>query len=469
MYQSYISPLTWSEALAWKNRLGARARACAGGTDLLLALERAAPVPAERQPILLDLTRIPGLAAIEQRGGRIHLGALVTHNQCVESPALVESALPLARACWEVGAPPLRNRATVVGNVVTASPANDTIVPLRLLDCQVHMESEERGVRTLPLDSFITGFRTTALAADELVTGLSIQPLRAREHGIFLKLGLRSAQAISVVSAGIVLRTAEEDRTSPIEELRLALGAVAPVVVRAPQAERRAIGQRLSAEFNRTCAEGAADVATPIDDVRGTAEFRRAMATALIRRGLDALQDRRERDGWGDHPIMLWGSTAGVWPVQPVAEPAGPDAEVNGQTVRLPQGRSLLDGLRDAGFHEVKKGCAEGECGSCTVHLDGMAVLSCLIPAERAAGSQVVTASGEDPGGGLERMREALVRHGGVQCGYCIPGFVMCGAKLWEEQPAPTLSQAQEAYMGNLCRCTGYAKILDATVAHHAE
>ena len=125
---------------------------------------------------------------------------------------------------------------------------------------------------------------------------------------------------------------------------------------------------------------------------------------------------------------------------------------------------SLLDSLRAAGFVGVKEGCAEGECGACTIFLDGMAVMACMVPAERATGSEVVTVEGLGAQTSLHSVQAALVESGGVQCGYCTPGFVMSAAKLLEEVPTPSRAQAAEAFTGNFCRCTGYRKILDAVV-----
>ncbi|HAJ35556.1 MAG TPA: hypothetical protein DCL15_07670, partial [Chloroflexi bacterium] len=206
MYTFYHSPHTLEEALYLKAKYGNDARAIAGATDLLLEIERGVRKRRDgRSPGVIDLTRIPGLATIEARDGWIHLGPLVTHNQCVASALIVAKAFPLARACWEVGAPQIRNRATVVGNVITASPANDTIAPLLALDAHVTVRSLERGERTLPLDAFITGFRSVDLAPDELVTGLSFPALNERSDGIFIKLGLRRAQAISLVNVAVVV------------------------------------------------------------------------------------------------------------------------------------------------------------------------------------------------------------------------------------------------------------------------
>ncbi|MEJ5246116.1 MAG: FAD binding domain-containing protein, partial [Caldilinea sp.] len=205
-YAFYHSPNTLEEALYLKAKYGEDARALAGATDLLLEIERGVRRrPDGSPPGVIDLTRIPGLASIIESNDVIQLGPLVTHNQCVASPLIVEKAFPLARACWEVGAPQIRNRATVVGNVITASPANDTIAPLLALDARITVRSLERGERTLPLDAFITGFRKVDLAPDELVTAVSFPALNERCDGIFIKLGLRRAQAISVVNVAVVV------------------------------------------------------------------------------------------------------------------------------------------------------------------------------------------------------------------------------------------------------------------------
>jgi carbon-monoxide dehydrogenase medium subunit len=465
-YAFYLSPTTLNEALILKARFGAHARFVAGATDLLLEIEREArSTPDGGAPGLIDLTRIPGLAEIEERDGWIHLGPLVTHNQCVASHLIVEKAFALARACWEVGAPQIRNRATVAGNIITASPANDAIAPLLALDAAVSLTSAARGERTLPLRAFITGFRRVDLADDEMLTRISIPISLARRDGVFIKLGLRKAQAISVVNVAAVVEYADDAEDAPLTCAAIALGCVAPVVVRAEAAESYLFGKKLDDAVIAATARLAVQAATPIDDVRATAAYRRAMVETLVGRALRQVRDGRSRAGWPRQPVLLWGNTDGRWPVVH-APGAGRDqcAMVNGRLMVLPEGVTLLDALRTVGCTGVKEGCAEGECGACTVFLDGMAVMACMVPAERATGSQVVTVEGLGEPARLHPVQQALVQSGGVQCGYCTPGFVMSAAKLLEERPHPSEAEAREALTGNFCRCTGYRKIIDAVV-----
>ena len=137
---------------------------------------------------------------------------------------------------------------------------------------------------------------------------------------------------------------------------------------------------------------------------------------------------------------------------------------LNGQrrSFEVPPGRRLLDLLReDAGLIGTKEGCGAGECGACTVLLDGSPVTSCLVLAASADGHEVVTVEGLAPAGSLHPFQEALVKHGGVQCGFCTPGIAVTGAAILARREADRSEKAR-LLSGNLCRCTGYAKVLDA-------
>jgi carbon-monoxide dehydrogenase small subunit len=126
-------------------------------------------------------------------------------------------------------------------------------------------------------------------------------------------------------------------------------------------------------------------------------------------------------------------------------------------------GESLLNALRDGfGLPGSKNACEQGECGSCSVLLDGELVCSCLVLAAQADGHEVTTVEGLRDGDGLHRVQQAFVEAGAVQCGFCTPGLVVATAALLEEVPSPSDDEIREALSGNLCRCTGYAKIFDA-------
>lgn len=457
-WKQVISVASAEEAVALLAEHGSAARVMAGGTDLLIEIERGVRSGIET---IIDISRAADLSDISLDGGYIRLGALVTHNDAVASELIRSRALPLAQASWEVGAPQIRNRATIAGNVITASPANDTISPLLALDTEVELRSV-RGLRRVPLNQFYTGLRRTVMEPDELLTAIFVRAMQPNERGIFIKLGLRRAQAITVVNVTAVLAFDGD----VVSRAMITLGSVAPTVIRVPDAEAVLLGKPLTPEVIADASRIAATIPKPITDVRSTAEYRTEMIAVLITRALRQISSGTVAS-LPQAPAMLWGETPHVTLESSAmhSENVPIETAINGESRTFQTGynKTLLDFLRDdAGLTGSKEGCAEGECGACTVYLDGAAVMACMVPAVRAHGAQIVTVEGLAQDDQLHPVQAAFIDHAAVQCGYCTPGFLMAGAKLLEEQTNPTVEQIQQTFSGNLCRCTGYYKIISA-------
>jgi carbon-monoxide dehydrogenase medium subunit len=472
MWQTYYTPNSIDGTLQLLAEHRKAARLVAGGTDLVIEIDRGIRSP----QVIIDVTRIPELDQIRlDEENRIRLGPLVTHNQVVGSSLCQARAFPLVQACWQVGAPQIRNRGTIIGNLVTASPANDTITPLWALDASVTLQSV-RGRRTLSFETFFQGVRQTALEPDEMVVDLSFPAMGSHQFGTFLKLGLRRAQAIAVVNIAAVL----DRQDGFITGARLTLGSVAPTIIRAQAAEQFLVGKELTPDVIAQAGRLATHAARPISDVRGSATYRRYMTKTLTRNALESLAEGTESASIPANPVMLWGQTDGRFPAVATGEQQTPIhtttageaivTTINGEdrTISGANNKTLLRMLReDARLIGTKEGCAEGECGACTVFLDGIAVMSCLTPAPQAHGRRIVTIEGlarQTEAGQkiLHPVQRAFIESGAVQCGYCTPGFIMSGASLLAEKAQPSRDQIKQAITGNLCRCTGYYKIVDA-------
>ncbi|MBZ5556908.1 MAG: FAD binding domain-containing protein [Acidobacteriia bacterium] len=233
----------------------------AGCTDLFVALNFG--TLAETR--FLDLWQLDALKTIEERDGALSIGALATHTDLIRS-SLVRRRLPmLAAAAREIGGVQIQNRGTLGGNVANASPAGDTLPVLAAADATVVLRNAG-GTRRVPFTAFYTGYRQTVRRPDELIVSFDIAPVRGRQA--FRKVGTRAAQAISKVVMAVVAGEAP----------RIAIGSVAPTVVRARRTEAALAAGASIAEAQRLLVEEIA----PIDDIRSTAAYRRRVTASLL-------------------------------------------------------------------------------------------------------------------------------------------------------------------------------------------
>ena len=280
-----LAPRTLEEALQMK-RDRPEAVVIAGGTDVMVAVN----FDRLRPRAFMDVSRLRELQQWRETDATLQLGAGLTYTRIIrELPGYV----PLVQASRTVGSPQIRNRATVGGNLGTASPAGDALPVLAAHDAEVVVASADRGERSLPWDRFLTGPKRTALEPDELIIETGWPTTSG--PGSFSKIGTRNAMVIAV--AGLCLVMDEESRG-----VRVALGSVGPTIIRARDAERFASehvpwnepGTELRSETVDRWGELVAEAASPIDDVRGSAAYRRHACRVLATRGLTwALRARK--------------------------------------------------------------------------------------------------------------------------------------------------------------------------------
>ena len=421
----YLVPADVAAALEMR---GAGGAVLAGGTDLY-------PQHVGRpltQPVI-DIGGLSELRGIEETADAYRIGAL-TRWADVAAAALPGCFDGLRAAAIEVGSVQVQNSGTVGGNLCNASPAADGIPPLLSLDASVELTSVA-GSRVLPLEAFLTGYRQTALRSDELLTAVLIPRGIEDARSAFLKLGLRRYLVISVVMVAVVVAvgSGRSDRRGAGGGRGMLAGGAAVALARV------AAGGPIHGRGRR-----GGDRRTPLD---AQPDRRRPRDGRLPARGGVGAGAARARELRG-------------CPVSAVT------FDVNGSSVQADRSaRRLSDVLRDdLGLTATKVGCDAGDCGACTVLLDGEPVSACMTPVGRLGGRRVETLEGLDASGEASGLQRAFLAHGAAQCGICTPGMLVAAAALLRVTPAPTEQQVMDALGGVLCRCTGYRKIISAVM-----
>jgi xanthine dehydrogenase iron-sulfur cluster and FAD-binding subunit A len=429
-----VRPDSWAEALDAAAALPDAVR-LAGGTDLMVELN----FDRRRPAALIDLGRVAELREWSERDGRVRLGAGVPYTRVIAE--LGERLPGLALAARTVGSPQIRNRGTVGGNLGSASPAGDAHPPLLACGAVVELESRARGVRRVPADAFYLAPKRSAALPDELIRAVEIPCARGPQQ--FAKIGTRNAMVIAACSFALAL--------DPVARtVGTGIGSAGPTPLRASDAEgflAELLDERGGWESGEPLG---ADAAERFGALVAAPDRRRARNRRL--------PPPRARCARAAH------ARVGTCRAEACAMKLA--LTVNGEPREADlvwEGESLLYVLRERlGLPGSKNACEQGECGSCSVVLDGTLACSCLVLARQAEGAEVTTVEGLGTADALGVVQEAFVAAGAVQCGFCTPGLVVAVHDLLARDARPSEPEVREQLAGNLCRCTGYAKILDA-------
>lgn len=460
MWDYYYTVTSISEALEILFKEKEKAKIIAGGTDLVLELKKNSH---PEVVTLIDITRISGLDRVWEEGDYIYISPMVTHNHALASKLLINYALPLVKAAQSIGAAQIRNIGTIFGNLITASPANDSISPLMALGAELCIESLN-AKKWVNISDFYLGVRETILKADEIVTSIRFKKMRLNQRGSFIKYLLRNTHGISVANATVILTIEDE----VIKDAKITLGSVAPTIIRSEITEKYLLNKSLNPEIIVNAGKMCLETASPISDIRASEQFRSHLIPVMVEQALTEIQTGSWKE-FSEHPVLLWGRNRPE--IKPLEEktlhsqktPIVTKINHKNYSLSTGQNNTLLNLVRnEAELTGTKSGCGEGECGACTLHLNGLPVLSCLIPAPRAHLSEITTIEGISDGEKLHPVQQAFIDEAAVQCGYCTPGFIMSSVTLLEEKPHPNSMEIREGLAGNICRCTGYYSIIRA-------
>jgi len=272
----YLVPKTLNETLTLLKKGKDKSKLIAGGTNVIPGMRE----KTVRPYVLVDISQLKNLSYIKEEKKRIRIGSLTTISELSSSKIIEKYAPILSQAANQLGNPLVRNRATIAGNLADASPAADTAVPLLVLDAMVMAERDGGKHREIPIDQFFLGPNQTVLKPDEMIREILLPKPYPNSKTAYIKLGLRNAMAISVVSMAILMEM-ERDRC---RKVRIGLGAVAPKPIRAYGIEAMLIDQKITEELVQACCERMEGEIQPITDIRASAEYRRSMASILLKR-----------------------------------------------------------------------------------------------------------------------------------------------------------------------------------------
>jgi xanthine dehydrogenase iron-sulfur cluster and FAD-binding subunit A len=460
----YVEPASLEEASSLLKSHGDRAVLLAGGTYLLVQMKQEHKSPA----VVINIQKLAGLSGAAWQGNTYSLGALTTIERTRSLASVHPGFQALTEACAAFGSMQIQMMGTLGGNVCNGSPASDTVPALMALNAALVLAGPQ-GERVIPLASFLLGPGKVSIRPGEILTHIRLPEPDPGSGSAFIKLTRVQADLAKVSVAAWVRHEADQ-----VVECRIAFGSVAPTVIRAPASEAYLMGKHLTPKVALRAGEIAMGEVSPIDDVRSNAWYRRQVVRAMTHDVLIAAWQRAAAPSTESAAARQPESQLSCQPPANSLRVGPADRHpvtltVNGELRRLwvAPNDLLLNVVREKlELTGAKYGCGIGECGACTVLLNGVPTLGCLALAIAADGSRVQTVEGlQAADGTLHPLQEAFLDQQAFQCGYCTPGVLIMSKALLEQNPAPTEDHVREYLRGNRCRCTGFASIVRAVLS----
>lgn len=282
----YFAPQKIEEALEILSRYGEEIKVLAGGTDLLIQYyDRLYEVG-----YWLDLKNIKELKKIEIHQNQMEIGAMVTHAQLEKSAEIKKYFPVLGKAAADIGSPQIRNRGTIGGNIVNASPAGDLLSPLMAYDAQFKLLSLQKEAG-FPAEEFFIGPKKTILEPAQLLTRIILPLPSERTYGSWIKIGKRKALIIATITLALIVEMAEDNET--IKDVRVCLGSVAPTPIEIKEIKKKIIGKNFEQLDFAELGQIVEDKISPIDDIRGTREYRKDVAKNIMINALEEIDSAR--------------------------------------------------------------------------------------------------------------------------------------------------------------------------------
>jgi len=283
----FVKPDSEASAIELLGELSPNVRILAGGTDYLVDLKHTADVP----KTVMDISRLPELKGIDEVDDGLRIGAGVTHTEIMQNPLIKKYVPAMIHAAHTIGAVQTRNLGTIGGNLVTCVPSMDSGPTLVALDAEVNIVGKD-GTRRISLTDLFVGPRKTSLKSNELLTEIIIPKRSLGKPANFYKFGLRKGQALALVNAASSLWM----KGRCFKDVRISIGAVAPVVIRCLKAEKYLEGKEIDEKLVKEAGNIAVTEAKPIDDFRASQSYRNDLIAVLVTRTINAAIDLADKD-----------------------------------------------------------------------------------------------------------------------------------------------------------------------------